>query len=157
MFGRARAVLTIPTCILVVVPACSVPATTTEPAAAQAPGPTTTTEAAAAQAPGPMTTAFDGTYAGVSRGTSSFTQGISAVRWCASKSGAPAPLTITNGVVRSQGGGRWEGSVSPRGVLVMRNARSVRVEGQIDSQGTIRGQYSGWACVGTYVWQRQSP
>jgi hypothetical protein len=28
---------------------------------------------------------------------------------------------------------------------------------QIDSQGTIRGQYSGWACVATYVWQKVPP
>jgi hypothetical protein len=110
---------------------------------------------AAAQAPVPTTT-FDGTYAGVSVGTSSFMQGISAARWCATTGRAPAPLTITNGIVRSQRGGRWEGSVSPQGLLVMRDARSVRVEGQIDSQGTIRAQYNGWACVATYVWQKQS-
>jgi hypothetical protein len=116
----------------------------------------TLTMPAVAQAPAPTTTPFDGTYAGVSLGTSSFMQGISAARWCASTRGAPAPLTITNGVVRSQRGGSWEGSVSPQGVLVMRNARSIRVEGQIDSQGTIRAQYSGWACVASYVWQKQS-
>jgi hypothetical protein len=103
-----------------------------------------------AQAPVPPTTAFDGTYAGMSLETSSFMQGISAARWCATTNRAPAPLTITKDVVRSQRGGSWEGSVSPQGVLVMRNARSVA------SQGTIRGQYSGWGCVATYVWQKLS-
>jgi hypothetical protein len=40
----------------------------------------TLTMPAVARAPAPTTTAFEGTYAGVSRGTSSFMQGISAAR-----------------------------------------------------------------------------
>jgi hypothetical protein len=79
-----------------------------------------------AQAPVPTTTAFDGTYAGVSFETSSYMQGISAARWCGPTSGVPGPLTITNGVVRAQMGGRWEGSVNPQGVLVMRSPSSSR-------------------------------
>jgi hypothetical protein len=109
-----------------------------------------------AQAPVPTTTAFDGTYAGVSFETSSYMQGISAARWCGPTSGVPGPLTITNGVVRAQMGGRWEGSVNPKGVLVMRSPSSSRLDGQIDSQGTIRGQLSGWGCVVTFVWRKPS-
>ena len=109
-----------------------------------------------AQAPVPTTAAFDGTYAGVSFETSSFMQGVSAARWCGPTSGVPGPLTITNGVVRAQMGGRWEGSVNPQGVLVMRSPSSSRLDGQIDSQGTIRGQLSGWGCVVTFVWRKLS-
>jgi len=75
-------------------------------------------------------------------------------RHCAGR-GVPPPLTITNGVVRSQRGGRWEGSVSPQGVLVMRDANSMRVDGQIDSQGIITAQFGGWICVATFVWRKQ--
>ena len=64
---------------------------------------------ASAQTPAPTTTAFDGTYAGVSFETSSYMQGISAARWCGPTSGVPGPLTIKNGVVRAQMGGRWGG------------------------------------------------
>jgi hypothetical protein len=52
----------------------------------------TLTMPAVAQAPAPTTTPFDGTYAGVSLGTSSFMQGISAAQWCASTRGAPASV-----------------------------------------------------------------
>ena len=130
MFGQARTLLSVAACALAM------------PAAAQAPALTTT--------------AFDGTYAGVSRETSSFMQGISAARWCATKGGAPAPLTITNGVIQSTGASGWEGSVDPQGREVMRNSRSSRLDGQIDSQGTIRRQFTGWACVATFVWRKLS-
>jgi hypothetical protein len=50
----------------------------------------------------------------------------------------------------------WEGAVNPQGALVMRSTSSMRVDAQIDPQGTIRGQYSGPACIYTYVWQKGS-
>ena len=107
---------------------------------------------AAAQPPGPTTTAFDGKYAGVSREMS---KSPSAPRAKCTPSGVPAPLTITNGIIRSTGGS-WEGTVNPQGTMVMRNSSAARIDAQIDSQGTIRGQYSGTGCIQTYVWQKAS-
>ena len=107
----------------------------------------------AAQAPAPTTTAFDGTYAGISREVS---KSPSAPRAKCPPSGALAPLTIKNGVIVASGPAEWEGTVSPQGVLIMRNERSVRVDGQIDPQGTIRAQYAGTGCVTNFVWQKQS-
>jgi len=105
-----------------------------------------------AQTPAP-TTAFDGTYAGISREVS---KSPSAPRAKCPPSGAPAPLTIKNGVVVPSGPAGWEGTVSPQGVLIMRNERSVRVDGQIDPQGTIRAQYAGTGCITNFAWQKQS-
>jgi hypothetical protein len=51
-------------------------------------------------------------------------------------------LTITNGVAQTLGGRLWEGSVSPQRWLIMRKPDTSRLEGQIDDQGTIRGQIS---------------
>ena len=65
-------------------------------------------------------------------------------------------LGVTNGVVRTPGKGWWEGTVGPQGVIVMHNPNSLRVDAQIDAQGTIRGQYSGPSCINTYVWRKQS-
>jgi hypothetical protein len=105
----------------------------------------------AAQTLAPTTTAFDGTYAGISRDVS---KSPSAPRAKCPPSGALAPLTIKNGVVVSRPAA-WEGTVSPQGVLIMRNERSVRVDGQIDPQGTIRAQYSGTGCITSFVWQKK--
>jgi hypothetical protein len=105
----------------------------------------------AAQTPVP-TTVFDGTYAGVSREVS---KNPSAPRAKCPPSGALAPLTIKNGVVVASGSAAWEGTVSPQGVLLMRNDRSVRVDGQIDPQGTITAQYSGTGCMTKFVWQKK--
>jgi hypothetical protein len=105
----------------------------------------------AAQTPAPAT-AFDGTYAGVSREVS---KNPSAPRAKCPPSGALAPLTIKNGVVVASGSAAWEGTVSPQGVLLMRNDRSVRVDGQIDPQGTITAQYSGTGCMTKFVWQKK--
>ena len=46
--------------------------------------------------------------------------------------------------------------MNPQGGLVMRSPSSSRLDGQIDSQGTIRGQLSGWGCVVTFVWRKLS-
>jgi hypothetical protein len=96
---------------------------------------------------------FDGRYVGVSIEVSK--SGSNPGR-CPAVNGKPAPLVITNGVVRTPGKGWWEGTVSPQGVVVMHNPNSLRVDAQIDAQGTIRGQYSGPACITTYVWRKQS-
>jgi hypothetical protein len=104
----------------------------------------------AAQAPGP-TTGFDGIYAGVSREVARYTSGGSR---CFGTAGVPAPLAITNGVARTQGGGGWDGNVTPQGRVVMRDPYASRYDGQIDSQGTIRGQFSSTECVYTLVWQK---
>jgi hypothetical protein len=55
----------------------------------------------------------------------------------------PAPLTITNGVVRTPGRQWWEGTVNPQGTVVIHNPKWNRVDARVDSQGTIRGQYGG--------------
>jgi hypothetical protein len=107
---------------------------------------------AAAQAPAP-TTAFDGKYVGVSRESSKAASSPAAK--CL-PIGVPAPLTIRNGVIGKPGGEGWEGTVSPQGGLTMRNANSLRVDGQIDPQGTLTAQYSGPACIMTFVWRKQS-
>jgi hypothetical protein len=105
----------------------------------------------AAQAPGPPPTTFDGRYAGVSADVSKST---AHGRQCPRES-VPGPLTIKNGVVRSKGGDRWKGNVSPQGGLVIRNKRSMRVDAQIDPQGTIAGQYNGPACKVVYEWRKE--
>jgi hypothetical protein len=69
-------------------------------------------------------------------------------------SGALDALTITNGVARTRGAGQWEGSVSPQGRLVTRRPNAARLDGQIDGQGTIRGQVSSTNCVNTLIWQK---
>ena len=127
MFGRSKILLTIAACVL----------------ATQV----------AAQAPAPTTTAFDGKYVGVSRESSK--AGSNPGAKCL-PSGVPAPLTIKNGVVGKPGGEGWQGAVSPQGGLTMRNANSLRVDGQIDQQGTITTRYSGPACITTFVWRKQS-
>lgn len=105
----------------------------------------------AAQAPAPPTTAFDGTYAGVSRELSVYgSEGVS--RGCRA-SGPPAVLTITNGVARTRDG-LLEGSVNPQGWLIMRKLDGSRLEGQIDGQGTIRGQISSTPCLYTLIWEK---
>jgi hypothetical protein len=106
----------------------------------------------AAQTPAP-TTAFDGTYTGISREVS---KNPSAPRAKCPPSRALAPLTIKNGIVVASGPAAWEGTVSPQGVLILRNERSLRVDGHIDPQGTIRAQYSGTGCVTAFVWQKKS-
>jgi hypothetical protein len=107
----------------------------------------------AAQAPAP-TTGFDGTYAGVSREVSKNPSAHRSTQ--CPKSGVPGPLTIKDGVARWPGGEGWEGTVNPEGDLTMRAPNSGRFDGQIDGQGTIRGQIGGWGCTGTFVWRKQS-
>ena len=126
MFGPARILLVIAACISAL------------PAAAQAP---------------PPTTAFDGTYAGVSAVSTRSSRG-GANRLCRPQP-IPSPLTIRNGVIQPTGGDRWQGTVNPQGVLVVRDVRARRVEAQIDPSGTITGQYPGPNCKTTFVWRKQ--
>ena len=102
---------------------------------------------AAAQIPAAPTTAFDGKYIGVSGDVS---KAQSTQRQCPA-GGAPKPLTIQNGVVKPPKGKGWTGTVNPQGAVVMRNQYSMRVDAQIDPQGTVKGQYNGPACLVTYV------
>ena len=110
---------------------------------------------------------FDGYYRGVSREVSD--SGRNEHRCFPRALTPPAPVVIMDGVVRSPVKGWWEGTISPQGVVLMRNPKFTRVDGQIDTQGTIRGQYSGELppdlraptdggatnCVVKFVWQRE--
>jgi hypothetical protein len=111
------------------------------------------------------TAPFDGWYGGVSREVS---DGRNNEQRCYPRPlTPPRPLTIMNGVVGDPPGeGWWEGTVSPQGVVVLRNPKFSRVDGQIDPQGTIRGQYSGELprdlqagggtnCIVKFVWQKE--
>ena len=73
-------------------------------------------------------------------------------------SGRVAPLTIVNGIARTKALGTAEGSVSPQGVLVMRALAGFgagsRFDGQIDSQGTVTGRFTG-SCGYQVVWQKK--
>jgi hypothetical protein len=108
---------------------------------------------AIAQVPAPTTTAFDGKYVGVSRESSK--AGSNPGAKCP-PSGVPAPFTIRNGMIGRSGGQGWQGAVSPQGGLTMRNANSLRIDGQIDPQGTITAKYSGPACITTFIWHKQA-
>jgi len=92
---------------------------------------------------------FDGDYIGVSRESSN-----TASNACPPNA-IPATLIIRNGIVR---GGTWQGNVNPQGVVVVGNRLAPRVDGQIDSQGTIRaqGSSSNGGCTVSFVWRKQS-
>ena len=104
----------------------------------------------AAQIPGP-TSAFDGKYAGVSDDVSKY---HSSGERCP-REHVPDTLTITNGAVHSAARDRWTGTVGPQGTVTLRNRRAMRVDAQIDPQGTISGQYGGHACIVKFVWRKQ--
>jgi hypothetical protein len=112
---------------------------------------------AAAQTPVPTTTAFDGTYLGVSRtleGAMGRTMTGGQMRFCPpSGNGAPS-LTIANGNATTKWGSPAEGSVTPQGVLVMRNQSGLRFDGQIDGKGTATGRWTG-NCSYQVVWQKK--
>ena len=105
----------------------------------------------AAQAPGPPTTAFDGKYVGVSAHVS---KSGSRHGQCP-REHTPEALTIANCSVHSSARDKWAGMVDPQGGVVIRNRRSMRVNAQIDPQGTITGEYHGPECIVTYVWRKQ--
>lgn len=112
-----------------------------------------------------QTMPFDGDYRGVSREVSD--SEINEHRCVPRALTPPLGLTITNGVVGIPGEW-WQGTVSPQGAVVIGNPKFSRVDGQIDRQGTIRGQYSGELpsdlaqidgggtnCTIKFVWQRE--
>jgi hypothetical protein len=116
-----------------------------------------------AAAPAP-TTAFDGWYRGVSR---EVLDGENSEHRCDPRAlTPPRALMITNGVVGIAGAYWWEGTVSPQGAVVIRNPKFNRIDGEIDAQGTIRGEYRGEVprdlqagggtnCIIKFVWQRE--
>jgi hypothetical protein len=61
-------------------------------------------------------------------------------------------LTIANGIARTN---KYEGSVSPQGILIMRNFWS-RFDGRIDNQGSVRGRATS-GCSYQLVWQKVPP
>jgi hypothetical protein len=95
------------------------------------------------------TTTFDGTYIGVSRGSSKTVNASGAE---CPPNAVPNSLTIANGVTV----GWWQGTVNPQGVAVMWSPSFPHVDAQIDTQGTIKGQSSSIYCLITFVWQKQS-
>jgi len=99
-----------------------------------------------------QTSAFDGKYAGVSADVSKYR---SSGERCP-REHVPDLLTVMNGAVHSAARDRWTGTVDAQGGLVIRNRRAMRVNGQIDPQGTIKGEYHGPACIVTFVWRKQS-
>jgi hypothetical protein len=105
----------------------------------------------AAQAPAPTTTAFDGTYTG--QRTLESTMTSHSTRQCP-PSGPTAPLKIVNGVARTAWGGTAEGSVTPQGALVLHAPNGAKIEGQIDSRGTVTGRLTS-ACSYQVVWQKK--
>jgi hypothetical protein len=102
-----------------------------------------------AQAPAPPT-AFDGQYTGVSAQVSKSRPEVS----CPGER-TPDSLSIAKGHIGSTGSYRWSGTVSADGSVVIRNKAAMRVNGNIDSQGTITGEFHGAACNITYVWRKQ--
>jgi hypothetical protein len=104
---------------------------------------------AAAQAP----SGFDGTYVGVST-IFLGTLGTGGGRACG-RSDRPAVLTIANGI----GSTRWYagalvGPVTARGAIAMHNDFGIKLDGQIDSRGTLTASVVGF-CNYNAVWQRQ--
>jgi hypothetical protein len=105
---------------------------------------------------------FDGWYSGISRDV--LDGGNSGHNCDPHALTPPGALTIRNGVVGIPGFPSWEGTVSPQGALVIRDKLFSRVDGQIDPQGTIRGQYTGdipprfgggTNCIVKFVWQKE--
>jgi hypothetical protein len=110
---------------------------------------------------------FDGWYRGVSLEVSN---SESDGHHCDPRAHTPPrPLKITDGVIGIPGVHWWEGTVSHQGAVVMRNPVFSRVDGQIDHQGTIRGQHlgdlphslleqiggGGTNCFVKFVWQKE--
>jgi hypothetical protein len=94
----------------------------------------------------PPTMPFDGDFIGVSR------ESRSSKAKCA-PSDVPGTLIIRNSVAL----GRWQGTVSPQGILSLRSPYGTPIAGQIDSQGIIRGQdTSDVGCSSIWVWRKQA-
>jgi hypothetical protein len=102
-----------------------------------------------------QTTTFDGTYQGVSTTANG---GGSA---CVPSTPVPRPLTIRNGVAQFDAGMKgttvFQGTVSPQGVLTMRDTLADLLDGKIDPSGRATGSVNigDQNCVLTAVWQKQ--
>ena len=104
-----------------------------------------------AQAP---TAAFDGKYVGVSTEPlrpGGNTLGAYPGAKCYPP-GLPDPLTIKDGVIS----GSWQGTVSPQGGVVARDGTGRQINGQMRSDGTMQGLYSGAVCSYNFIWRKQS-
>ena len=120
-------------------------------------GPITPTSYAAGSAAN-TTTAFDGTWAGgtvhnMSAGNAlpNASEGVSV---CPNYT-APT-MTISNGLAQLDVLNiRFQGYVTPQGVLVMRTGVGQKFEGQIDAQNVLRGRVIG-ACVYDAMWHKSA-
>ena len=110
----------------------------------------------AAQAPAPTTPAFDGTYIGVSRTLEDFfyRNVVGGYARHCSTSSRPGALTIVGGVARTRYAGDAEGYVTPQGIVVIHARNGMRIDAQIDSQGTVTGRVTG-GCSYQMVWQKE--
>jgi hypothetical protein len=99
------------------------------------------------------TRAFDGTYVGVSDEMRAARQ--NAACRLPPPNPVPPPLTIVNGHAQTLAIGGMEGSVNEQGALVMHQKTGVLFSGQIDAQGTVKGQLTGDYCYWLVVWQKR--
>lgn len=95
-------------------------------------------------------TAFDGNYVGVSLTMERFAGSGGGV---CRPAGSPVPgtLVISNGVAKTP---TTEGSVSPQGVLSLRDRSGYLHLGQVDAQGNATTRSSGNECFLTAVWRK---
>lgn len=117
------------------------------------PAPASSTSAMPVVANAPMA-AFDSKYVGVSTEPirpGGNTSGAYARAKCYPP-GVPDALAIKDGVIS----GTWEGTVSPQGGVVAQDGVGRRINGQIQSDGTVRAQYGGAVCGYNFTWRKQS-
>lgn len=98
-----------------------------------------------AQAP---TGAFDGKYAGVS--IEPLRPVAHPMAKCDRAQSAPDPFAIKGGVIS----GSWEGTVNPQGSFTARDGTGRRIDGQIQSDGSVRALYSGAVCGYNFIWRK---
>ena len=110
----------------------------------------------AAGSPANTTTAFDGTWIGGPIRNMSAGATLRAPEdnpSCPNYNNAPT-LTITNGLAQLDFSIlRFQGYVTPQGVLVMRTGAGQRFEGQINSQNVLAARVIG-GCVYDATWKR---
>ena len=108
----------------------------------------------AAGSPANTTTAFDGTWiGGPIRGAGETLRGPEENPSCPHYNNAPN-LTIANGLAQLDFSIlRFQGYVTPQGVLVMRTGAGQRFEGQINSQNVLAARVIG-GCVYDAMWKR---
>ena len=132
--------------------ACTPPST--PPAVGAASGLTPTSYAAGSAAN--TTTVFDGTYSGVQN----MSKGSALPGPGEGSSSCPnytaSPLVISNGLAQFDVLNiRFQGYVTPQGVLEMRTGVGQHFEGQVKPQGVIAGRSIG-ACVYDASWRKRA-